>query len=162
MRNMLAVSPKKSTLSDLLPCHLPHIQDLLMISLLIRTYSWTNAKKIGFLFERQPGTTSASHRKHISMLSFNQRWRVRKVITVDAFRRSPITGDSTSLSYPWSLKEKQWNKITGEAFNKNKHSVLMHTFSLNENMACFLSSTDYYHRWKLGKVFPSKLIKEIV
>lgn len=160
MRNMLPVSPKKSTVSDLLPCHLAHIQDLLMVSLPIRTYAWTNAKKIAFLFEWQPGTSSASHRKHIRMLSFNQRWRVRKVITVDAFRRSPIVGDSISLSHPWSLEEKQWNKITGEAFNKNKHSILMHALSLNESMACFVSSTDYYHRWKLGKVFPSKLIKE--
>lgn len=99
MRNMFPVSPRNPTVSDFLPCHLAYTRDLLVMSFVIKTHSWENAKKIGFLFERQPGTSSASHKKaHQKNVSFNQRWRVRKVTTIIAvFRRSPIFGDSISL-----------------------------------------------------------------
>lgn len=65
MRSMLLVYPRNPTASDLLPCHWAHTWSLLVMSLLIRTHSWEKAKKIALLFDRQPGTSSASRRKHI-------------------------------------------------------------------------------------------------
>lgn len=65
MRNMFLVNLRNPTASNLLPCHWAHTWSLLVMTLLIRTHSWDNAKKIALLFDRQPDTSSASQRKHI-------------------------------------------------------------------------------------------------